>query len=202
AGDGAVFFYDEWDHVIGDYRPARCRLREVELPGDSGLAFDRALTRHAALVPEVRRHFLRLRPERYRRVHGLEDGDVVALNAVVDARMQRRAGQPASAKLYATRRREERDVATLFLLDLSASTDETAPDAADRIIDIAKDALVIMAAALEEIGDAYAVYGFSGQGRDNVEVYPVKAFGERLTPAVQGRIGGPPPPRPPPTWTT
>jgi hypothetical protein len=190
AGEAAVFFYDEWDHVIGDYRPAWCRVREVELPGDSGLAFDRALARHAALVPEVRRHFLRLRPERYRRVHGLEDGEVIDLNAVVDARVQRRAGQPASAKLYATRRREERDVATLFLLDLSASTDETAPDTADRIIDIAKDSLVIMASALEEIGDLYAIYGFSGQGRDNVEVYPVKAFTERLTPAVQSRIGG------------
>jgi nitric oxide reductase NorD protein len=188
--DAAVFVYDEWDHVIDDYRPAWCQLREIELPGDSGLFFDRALARHADLVPEVRRHFQRLRPERYRPVHGLEDGEVVDLNAVVDARVQRRARQPVSAKLYASRRREERDVATVFLLDLSASTDETAPDASDRIIDIVKDALVIMAVALEEIGDLYAVYGFSGQGRDGVEVYPVKAFGERLTSAVQSRIGG------------
>jgi nitric oxide reductase NorD protein len=185
-----VFVYDEWDHLIDDYRPAWCTLREVELPGDSGLFFDAALARHAQLVPEVRRHFQRVRPERYRRVHGLEDGEVIDLNAVVDARVQRAARQAVSSKLYATRRREERDVATLFLLDMSASTDETAPGAGDRIIDIAKDALVIMAAALEEIGDLYAVYGFSGQGRDGVEVYPVKAFGERLTPAVQSRIGG------------
>jgi nitric oxide reductase NorD protein len=185
-----VFVYDEWDHLIDDYRPAWCTLREVELPGDSGLFFDGALARHAPLVPEVRRHFQRVRPERYRRVHGLEDGEVIDLNAVVDARVQRAARQAVSAKLYASRRREERDVATLFLLDMSASTDETAAGAADRIIDIAKDALVIMAAALEEIGDLYAVYGFSGQGRDGVEVYPVKAFSERLTPAVQSRIGG------------
>ena len=142
-------------------------------------------------MPEVRRHFQRLRPERYRRVHGLEDGEVIDLNAVVDARVQRRARQPVSAKLYASRRREERDVATLFLLDLSASTDETAPTV-DAIASStsSKEALVIMTAALEEIGDLYAVYGFSGQGRDNVEVYPVKEFGERLTPAVQSRIGG------------
>jgi nitric oxide reductase NorD protein len=190
GGTPIVFVYDEWDHRIDDYRPAWCTLREVELPGDSGLFFDAALARHALLVPEVRRHFQRVRPERYRRVHGLEDGEVIDLNAVVDARVQRAARQAASAKLYASRRREERDVATLFLLDMSASTDETAAGAADRIIDIAKDALVIMAAALEEIGDLYAVYGFSGQGRDGVEVYPVKAFGERLTPAVQSRIGG------------
>ena len=185
-----AFVYDEWDHLIDDYRSAWCTLREVELPGDSGLFFDAALARHAQLVPEVRRHFQRLRPERYRPVHNLEDGEVIDLNAVVDARVQRAARQAVSAKLYATRRREERDVATLFLLDMSASTDETAPGAADRIIDIAKDALVVMATALEEIGDLYAVYGFSGQGRDGVEFYPVKAFGERLSPVVQSRIGG------------
>src|SRR5262245_66603495 len=58
-----------------------------------------------------------------------------------------------------------------------------------RVLRDVDDAMVIMAAALEEIGDLYAVYGFSGQGRDGVEVYPVKAFGERLTRAVQSRIG-------------
>ncbi len=190
ADASPVFLYDEWDHLIEDYRPAWCTLREVELPGDSGLYFDRALARHADLVPEVRRHFLRLRPERYRRVHGLEDGEVVDLDALVEAWVQHRVRRPASAKLYSSRRREERDVATLFLLDLSASTDETAPGSADRIVDITKDALVIMTAALEEIGDLYAVYGFSGQGREQVEVYPVKTFDERLTAAVQSRIGG------------
>jgi nitric oxide reductase activation protein len=133
-----------------------------------------------------------VRPETYRPLRGLEDGDDFDINAVVDAHVQRRTRHPDSSKVYTMRARQERDVATLFLLDMSASTDEAAPDSssAARIIDIAKDALVIMASALEEIGDTYAIYGFSGQGRDNVEVYPIKAFEERLTTAVQSRLGG------------
>ncbi|MCW5890482.1 MAG: hypothetical protein KIT14_08010 [bacterium] len=190
SGDAAVFRYDEWDWQIDDYRPAWCTLREIELAGDGGVWFDGALARHAALVPEIRRHFQRVRPESYRPIRGLEDGEEIDLNAAVDARVQRRARQPGSAKLYTTRRRQERDVATLFLLDMSASTDESAAGAEERIIDVIKDALVIMAAALEEIGDAYAIYGFSGQGRQQVEVYPVKHFGERLGPGVQSRLGG------------
>jgi len=92
--------------------------------------------------------------------------------------------------------REARDVATLFLLDMSASTDEpVSPGSADtrpakRIIDTLKEALVIMTEALDELGDAYAIYGFSGQGRAQVEFYLVKGFGERLGPAVKARIGG------------
>ncbi|MGH7898729.1 MAG: nitric oxide reductase activation protein NorD [Candidatus Binatia bacterium] len=46
-----------------------------------------------------------------------------------------------------------------------------------------------MAQALEELGDRYAIYGFSGQGRDNVEFYTVKHFNEGLNPGVRGRIG-------------
>jgi len=46
-----------------------------------------------------------------------------------------------------------------------------------------------MAQALAEIGDAYAIYGFSGHGRDNVEFYLVKSFNEALSSTVKGRIG-------------
>jgi nitric oxide reductase activation protein len=154
--------------------------------------YEHTLARHAELVPEIRRHFQLVRPELYRTLRGLEDGEDFDLAAVIDARAQLRARRSPSPKLYTQRMRQERDVATLFLVDLSASTDEIAPGGATgaRIIDITREALVLMAAALDEIGDAFAIYGFSGQGRDNVEFFPVKDFDERLTPAVRGRIGG------------
>jgi hypothetical protein len=192
ADDSPVFLYDEWDHVIGDYRAAWCQLREIAVTDDAGVFFEHALLRNADLVPDLRRVFQQVRPERYRSVRGLEDGENIDWNAAVEARVERRVRGTSSTKLYTARHRQEREVATLFLLDMSASTDEAAAGSTtgERIIDIAKDALVIMASALEEIGDTYAIYGFSGQGRDRVEVYPVKTFGERLSPAVKGRLGG------------
>ncbi len=188
-GDGA-FVYDEWDHTIGDYRHAWCRLAEIPLASDTGEFFQRTLAAHAELLPEVRRQFQQIRPERYRIVHALEDGEEFDLNAVIDARADRRAGHAPSPKLYQARQREERDVATLFLIDMSASTDEPAPEAPERrVIDITKEALVVMTEALEEIGDAYGIYGFSGHGRQQVELYLVKQFNEPLSPAIKGRVG-------------
>ncbi len=210
--EGATFYYDEWDYHIGDYRERWCRLLEIPVSGDSGEFFQQTLVDHAELIPEVRRQFQKIRPEMYRVVRGLEDGEDFDLNAVIDARVDRRAGRSPSPRLYTARQREERDVATLFLIDLSASTDEPfekvhpeeveedtlsafrAPMGAPRkkqrrIIDVTKEALVIMAAALEEIGDAYAIYGFSGHGRKNVEFYMVKGFNEGLSGVVRGRIG-------------
>lgn len=197
-GDGSFFAYDEWDYHIDDYRSAWCRLYELNIDGDSGEFFTQALGDYARLIPEVRRQFQRVRPEMYRTVRGLEDGEDFDLNAAIAARVDRRAGQAPSSRVYVARKREERDVATLFLVDMSASTDEpfettgTARGSgrSRRIIDVTKETLVIMAEALEEIGDAYAIYGFSGHGRDRVEVYRVKSFAEALTPTVKGRLGG------------
>jgi hypothetical protein len=190
SGDGD-FLYDEWDYRIADYRSAWCRLAEIPLESDTGDFFHRTLATHADLLPEIRRQFQRIRPERYRVVHGLEDGEDFDLNAVITARADRRSGQPPSSKLYQARQREERDIATLFLLDMSASTDEPVPGgpAGRRVIDITKEALVVMTEALEGIGDNYGIYGFSGHGRKQVEFYLVKHFNEPLTGTVKGRIG-------------
>ena len=47
-----------------------------------------------------------------------------------------------------------------------------------RIIDIQKEAVALMATALEGIGDEYGVFGFSGYGKDCVEFYVAKEFDE------------------------
>lgn len=213
--EALTFFYDEWDYHIADYRTRWCRLREIVLSGDAGEFFAKTLGDYVSLTPAIKAEFQRIRPEQYRLVRGLEDGEEFDLNAVVTAVSDRRARLAPSPKVYTTKRQTERDVAALFLLDMSASTDEpvvplpptysqddpddwlaawkkkpaASPPKPRRIIDITKEALVLMAEALEEIGDAYAVYGFSGQGRDNVEFYHVKSFSESLSPTIKGRIG-------------
>ena len=45
-----------------------------------------------------------------------------------------------------------------------------------RIVDILRESVLLMATALEGLGDRYGVYGFSGYGRDRVEFYVAKEF--------------------------
>jgi nitric oxide reductase activation protein len=194
------YVYDEWDYEIDDYRPHWCELREIPLQGDEGAFFSSTLVTYAELIPEIKREFQRLRPRMYRQVKGLEDGEEIDLNAVVAARVDLFTGVSPSPKLYMARELVERDVAVLFLVDVSASTaarvaldTSTAVPPAEpkgpRVIDIIKEAIVLLSMALEEIGDVYAIYGFSSRGRHDVSVYPVKTFRDSLSPDVQGRIG-------------
>ncbi len=57
-----------------------------------------------------------------------------------------------------------------------------------RIIDLEKEAVVLLIHALEGIGDVYGIYGFSGYGRENVEFYTVKDVNEALSDRVKRRI--------------
>ncbi len=211
----AYYSYDEWDYSMNDYRRNWCRLREITPEGDDGEFYARTLRQYAEMLPQIRRHFQRIRPASYRMVRGLEDGDDFDLDRAVEHRVARYMGNSPDPRVYKARKKEARDVATLFLLDMSASTDEpihqdnrrfTDSDDSDdwfkvwqrhggprqrprRIIDVNKEALVIMAQALEELGDAYAIMGFSGHGRDNVEFYVIKEFDRELSDEVKARVG-------------
>ena len=57
-----------------------------------------------------------------------------------------------------------------------------------RIIDVEKEAIVLIINALEAIGDIYGIYGFSGYGRENVEFYTIKDLGENFSDRVKKRI--------------
>jgi nitric oxide reductase NorD protein len=57
-----------------------------------------------------------------------------------------------------------------------------------RIIDIEKEGIILLTSALEQTGDTYGIYGFSGYGRENVEFYVIKEMQERWGPAIPKRI--------------
>jgi len=211
--------YDEWDHAIHDYRARWCTLfehREVEQDEDY---FHRVMVEHQDLAHRIRHQLNRVRPEMLRKVRGFAEGEELDLERSVTWFVDRKAGYTPEEKIYIQRQRKERDVATLFLLDMSASTDDIIPDsdnepvmdqdaeddeylmeyfrqrkiyedAARRIIDLEKESVILMSEALEKLGDAYSVCGFSGYGRDQVDYYLCKDFDEPLDARARGRIGG------------
>src|SRR6266446_8944251 len=131
ATPSQAFLYDEWDYVIGDYRRAWCRLTETVLD-DAGLTFVEATRqRHAELFAQVSRQFQLLKPETFKLLKRLVDGEEIDLDSAIEAFVDRRATHTMPEKVYMRRNRRERSVAALFLLDMSASTDDVVKESAD-----------------------------------------------------------------------
>lgn len=185
----AVVDYDEWDCTMSGYKPRWTRVREITLKPSSASFVHSALENYYGLVSSLRRYFALLRPDRFRRFRRQEDGDQEDLDAVVEAWVDKKRGVAPSGGLYIRRDKRIRDVAVAFLLDLSDSTNQRL-DSGKTILDVEKESVVIMAEALEVLGDKYAIFGFNSEGREKVNFYIVKEFFEDYTLEAKQRFGG------------
>ena len=212
------FVYDEWDFRANDYRPRWCIVQErIGVAGEPQF-FIETLQQHAGLMDQIRRQFESVRPEIYRKIKRLPEGEDIDFDAGLEALIDLRSRKTPDERIYWRRNKDERDVAVVFLLDMSASTAEAVEEGTregdwnvpgdpvaytawlrarrgetsrrpyKRIIDVEKESMVLLMMALENIGDRYGVYGFSGFGRENVEFYVIKEVEERLTDRVKRRL--------------
>ncbi len=182
-----TFFYREWDKDLSDYKLEWCMVRQ-RLPDDAPNDFVKELKeRLPGIIKLIRRQFMLLKPERFKKYKAQPAGDHLDIDALVAALVDRKSGSYLSENVYIWRDKRIRDVASLFLLDTSGSSEERVDGR--RVIDIQKEAMALMAEALDSLGDPYAVFGFSTQGRFRVNLFQVKDFGEDYTERVQHRLG-------------
>lgn len=204
ASQPNTFIYDEWDAAAHKYRERWCKVYEKNL-GSGDLTFYReTLLSHAGLLQQLRREFEQVVPELYHKEKRLPEGSDHDLDLAIEALTDFRIGISPSEKIFWRHHKIERDVAVAFLIDMSGSTGEAIKTVGDkpllgnapgaersqrRIIDVEKEAIVLMMDSLEAIGDRYGVYGFSGHGRDNVEFYVVKDIEESFSMDIAKRFG-------------
>ena len=211
-----TFVYDEWDFCAGAYKPRWCLVQEKPMAYGDQAFYRETLFEYAALARQIQHEFEQLMPEMHRKVKRLEDGEEHDLDALIEAVTDLRSGVTPSEKLFWRRNKSERSVAVALLLDMSASTAEPIEEARHatghrsarqqslqypawphaqgtgvpykRVIDVAKEGIVLLVNALETLGDQYGIYGFSGYGRENVEFYLIKEMAEEFTVDVPKRI--------------
>jgi nitric oxide reductase NorD protein len=179
------YLYEEWDGTIGDYRPQWCRV--VEQPGREGSPdfVDETFQTYGPIVRLIRRYFETIRPEAFRRMGRQSHGEDIDLDALVSWMVDRRQGNDPSDQVYSTRQKRDRQVAVAFLVDMSGSTGRQIGARSRPVIDIEKEGLLLLSEALSAIGDQYAMYGFSGQTRQSVDIHVLKDFDHR----PGGRVG-------------
>ena len=182
-----TFFYKEWDTHISDYKLDWCQVRQRITRDDPNTFVAEVNERLRGIILLIRKQFMKLKPETFRKYKAQPIGDALDIDALVRALTDMRSGAAMSENVYIRRDKRIRDVSVFFLVDLSGSTDEVINGR--RVIDIQKEAMAIMAEALEALGDPYAIYGFSTEGRFRVDMFTVKDFNETYDETIQYRLG-------------
>ena len=119
-----TFVYDEWDFRANDYKPRWCIVKEKILDEGDPNFYNDSLRNYASLLAHIKRQFELIMPETWRKTYRLIDGEDIDLNSALEAWADLRMNVPPDEKIYWRRNRVERDVAVVFLLDMSASTAE------------------------------------------------------------------------------
>ncbi len=188
ADDTDAFRYREWDWCMGDYLPDRVRVLEREINGSAPGFYLQTLDTFRGLVRRIRYAFELLRPEEITILRQWREGDAFDYRALLDYALDKKAGLMPSDRLFIKRIKRVRDVATLLLVDLSRSTGNTVDDRGTRVLDVEKQAIVLLCEALKVVGDRFAIAGFSGTGPLGVDYYRIKDLDAPFDDAVKGRI--------------
>lgn len=176
--------YPEWDYRSRSYLPDHCRVL-AGAASERGETWtpDESMRRH---IRQIRRRFEVLRP-RHELMRGQADGHDLDLDALVRARCDLRAGSGALDRVHVAMRPQKHDLAATLLVDVSLSTDAWVDGY--RVLDVEKEALLVLAHGLSACGDHHSILTFTSRRRAWVRLETVKAFGEPMSGAVERRIG-------------
>ena len=172
---GAAFAYDEWDGRAQRYRPAWCTVyvNQPTVPAGADRMAAAILRKHVRTVREVRLLLDKLRHKRLLRNRQIEGTDI-DVDAVVDRYATVRGGQRPDDRLYLAQRRQRRDLATLLLIDMSASTDAWIEGS--RVLDIATESALVLGEVLSQWGDRVGMAGFYSNTRRDCRFVMLKPF--------------------------
>ncbi|MEW8201689.1 MAG: nitric oxide reductase activation protein [Candidatus Thiodiazotropha endolucinida] len=177
--DGA-FLYQEWDYRRKHYRKNWCVVREMPVREEHDDFVAGVMYKYRRLLASLRKTFEALRDED-RLLKRQVYGDSVDIDAFVEAWADMHTGLEMTDRLFTRMHREERNIAVMFMVDMSGSTQGWVNEAE-------REALILLAESLEMLGDRYAIYGFTGMSRKRCEVFPVKSFDQPYDDGVKARI--------------
>jgi nitric oxide reductase NorD protein len=175
--------YPEWDYRRSVYLRDHCRVIAAPAPAEE--AGQIPSEEMKTLIRRVRRQFEVMRPRR-EMLRAQVDGADLDLDAVVRSRTELAASGECSDRIHLASRSQAHDLAVTLLVDVSLSTDAWFNDR--RVLDVEKEALLVLAEGLAACGDSHSILSFTSRRRDWVRVETIKGFDEPMSPLVRQRI--------------
>jgi hypothetical protein len=182
--------YGEWDYLIGMERPAWCTLFEKQPVAGDPDEIDTILRQDEALLGRVKKLIRSAQIQRAVRLRKQYDGDRLDLDQAIRAAIDLRVGHQPDPRISMRSARRGRDLSVLVLLDLSKSTGDFVGSALSTVLNLAKESVALLAEAMHELGDKFAIHGFTSNGRRDVTYYRFKDFDQEYNRETKGFLAG------------
>ncbi|MDF3838889.1 VWA domain-containing protein [Cupriavidus basilensis] len=177
--------YPEWDYRLARSRSDWCTV--IERSFAAPVRAVGAAPPQARAVPVLtlarRRHL-----SRDARLRRQLEGETLDLDAAIELAVERRLDLAPEPRLFIRPASKARVSSILLLLDVSASTNDVLPGAQRSVLDMEKEAAIVLARAASASGHRIAVHGFSSDTRASVNYYRLLDFGAAFDDAGERAI--------------
>jgi hypothetical protein len=180
--------YPEWDYHSQTYRPDWASVYEALHPQGNAADIDRLLLKHGALAKRLKRMLDLLKPQDKVRIRYQEEGSELDLDVALRSLIDFRGGATPDPRINMSHRTNGRDISVMLLLDLSESLNEKAAGSDQTILELSQEAVSLLAWAVEQLGDPFAIAGFHSNTRHDVRYLHIKGYGERWGDDAKARL--------------
>ncbi len=180
--------YPEWDYKSKTYNPDWVSLYESLHPPGDALQIDALLAKHQVLAKQLKRLLDLLKPQQYVRVRYQEEGSELDLDVAIRSLIDYKGGANPDPRINMSHRHAGRDFAVMLLIDLSESVDQIPAGCQQSILRLSQEAVSLLGWAIDQLGDSFAIAGFSSNTRHEVRYQHIKGYAERWSDEVKGRL--------------
>lgn len=184
------YHYAEWDYQIQLERPAWATVLEKRPKAGDMHLIDQIAADNKRIASRLKFLLDAMQPQGVQRIRKLEDGDEIDINAAISGMIDLRMGFQPDPRIMMRSVRKVRDISVMVLLDLSESTNEKVLGQDQSVLDLTRQACVLLSDAIHQIGDPFAIHGFCSDGRHDVEYYRFKDFDQPYNDVPKAQLAG------------
>ena len=184
------FHYSEWDYQIQLERPSWATVLERRAKSGDLQIIDAITAQYKREIHRMKFLLDAMQPQGVQRIRKLEDGDEIDINAAIASFIDIRMGNQPDPRIMMRSVRKTRDFSILVLLDLSESTNEKVAGQDYSVLDLTRQACVLLSDAIHKVGDPFAIHGFCSDGRHDVAYYRFKDFDQHWDETPKAKLAG------------
>jgi len=181
-------YYDEWDYLYDSYKPDWAAVYERMHSQSSATKINSILDKHSSLVKQLKRVLDLLKPQNKKRLRYQEEGAELDLDIALRSVIDMKNGSQPDARINVDFEHDSRSVSVLLLLDLSESLNDVVDQSGQTILELSQEAVTLLAWAVEQLGDNFAIAGFNSNTRQQVMYYHIKGYSEHWDDTVKSRL--------------
>ena len=177
SSDKKAYFesYDEWDFSSRTYRENFCKVYPKTQVESDGSYYKKTLSDNRSTLVGLRKMLATVN-NKYQQQRRQRQGEEFDIDAITDLFIDLKSGHTPTEKIYLSKRKKQKDLSILLLLDISLSSDGYA--AGNRVIDVEKQVSILFGEILDEFNIDFSIDCFYSKTRNHSTYLTLKGFDE------------------------